>query len=487
MFRFVTFLSVVLLSLSSVSHADAGEPAQLQVGLSAVEITPPVGYPLSGYYHERKNSGALDPLNAKAMVFVQGDTRLAVIACDILGISSDLAGLVRKQITSQTGIPAEQVLICGTHTHTGPDYTKDLCRYILTQQGITTEIKPTSYPAALVDAIAQSVVDANQNLQPLQLATGAGEATNVAFNRRFVMKDGTISTWANFRNKNVVRSAGPIDPELDILMFRSAEGKPVGALSVYALHLDTTGGDKCSADFPAYLERMLKAELGPKFFSAFGAGTCGDINHVNPRAKERNKPDFIGSQLGQAFLSSMENLQTIKPELASGRSVIQVPMQPVSSEDVSEALKTVERIDAGEKLPTLEKVKAFKDLHLNMLQNGTTETLFSGPQRKPSVTLAGIGSTIPLEVQVFQLGEETAIVGLPGEVFVDLGLTIKRLSPYRQTIVIELANSNDPIYIPTRLSYQGGGYEPMNSVIQPGGGEAMVAEAIRLLREVKSK
>ena len=487
MFRIVHFLLIVLVSVSVTSTMFAAETDELKVGLATVEITPPVGYPLSGYYHERKNTGAIDPLNARAMVFSQGETRLAVIACDILGISADLAGLVREQIESQTGIPGEQVLICGTHTHTGPDYAKDLCRFILSQQGKTPKTKPTSYPAALVEAIAQSAVDASQNLQPLQLSTGSGEETSVAFNRRFVMKDGTISTWANFRNKNVVRSAGPIDPELDILMFRSPEGKPVGALNVYALHLDTTGGDKCSADFPAYLERMLKSELDPRFFSAFGAGTCGDINHVNPRVKERNRPDFIGSQLGKAFLTAMKDLQPVKPDLAFGRSVLQIPMQSYSSEDLAEARATIKRIENNEKIPTLEKVKAFKIIYLDLLQQGSIETLFTDPQRKPSVSLAGAGKTIPIEIQVFQIGKDTAIVGLPGEVFVDLGLTIKRLSPYRQTIVIELSNSNDPVYIPTRLSYQGGGYEPMNSVIQPGGGEEMVAETIRLLREVKSK
>jgi len=487
MLRIVHILSVACLTCFLSVPVSTSSAEEIKVGLASAEITPPVGYPLSGYYHERKNTGALDPLHAKAMVFSQGETRLALIACDILGISADLAGLVREQIQSQTGIPGEQVLICGTHTHTGPDYARDLCRHILSQQGKTVATQPTAYPAALVEAIAQSAVDAANNLKSLQMQTGSGEETNVAFNRRFVMKDGAINTWANFRNKNVVRSAGPIDPELDILMFRSPEGKPVGALSVFALHLDTTGGEKCSADFPAYLERMLKADIDPKFFSAFGTGTCGDINHVNPHAKERNRPDFIGSQLGKAFLTALNNLQDVKPDLAFGRSVIQIPMQSFTSDELAAARATIKRIENKERIPTLEKVKAHKIIYLNLLQQGSTETLFEDPQRKPSVRFAGIGKAIPLEIQVFQIGEETAIVGLPGEVFVDLGLMIKRLSPYRQTIVIELANSNDPVYIPTRFSYQGGGYEPMNSVIQPGGGEEMVSETIRLLREVKAK
>jgi hypothetical protein len=94
-------------------------------------------------------------------------------------------------------------------------------------------------------------------------------------------------------------------------------------------------------------------------------------------------------------------------------------------------------------------------------------------------------ATLPLEVQVFRLSDDLAIVGLPGEVFVDLGLTIKRGSPFARTLVIELCNDN-PAYIPTKKAFVEGSYETVNSLIQPGGGEAMVETALRLLKELKS-
>ena len=82
------------------------------------------------------------------------------------------------------------------------------------------------------------------------------------------------------------------------------------------------------------------------------------------------------------------------------------------------------------------------------------------------------------------LSDETAIVTLPGEVFVELGLAIKAASPFKTTLVIELTNDS-PAYIPTKKAFAEGSYEIVNSRIQPGGGEKLVEAAIRLLKELK--
>lgn len=91
---------------------------------------------------------------------------------------------------------------------------------------------------------------------------------------------------------------------------------------------------------------------------------------------------------------------------------------------------------------------------------------------------------IPLEVQTFQIHEDLAVVGLPGEVFVELGLAIKKASPYKHTIVIELTNAHIA-YVPTKAAFSRGGYETINSRLAPGGGEMMVESAVRLLKEMK--
>jgi hypothetical protein len=96
------------------------------------------------------------------------------------------------------------------------------------------------------------------------------------------------------------------------------------------------------------------------------------------------------------------------------------------------------------------------------------------------------GPTIPLEVQVFRLSDDVVLVGLPGEVFVDLGLAIKTASPFATTIVMELCNDS-PAYVPTKKAFAEGSYETVNSRIQSGGGEMLVDAAIKLLEELQSK
>jgi hypothetical protein len=96
------------------------------------------------------------------------------------------------------------------------------------------------------------------------------------------------------------------------------------------------------------------------------------------------------------------------------------------------------------------------------------------------------GDEIPLEVQVLRLSGSAAVVSLPGEVFVELGLAIKRASPFATTLVVELCQ-DAPGYVPTRKAFAEGSYETVNSRIQPGGGEQLVEAAARLLKALADK
>ncbi len=94
--------------------------------------------------------------------------------------------------------------------------------------------------------------------------------------------------------------------------------------------------------------------------------------------------------------------------------------------------------------------------------------------------------TLPVEIQVFRIGEDTAIVGMPGEVFVELGLAIKEASPFETTLVIELTNRHIA-YMPTKKAFAQGSYETINSRLAPGSGELMVETAVKLLHELKAE
>ena len=142
----------------------------------------------------------------------------------------------------------------------------------------------------------------------------------------------------------------------------------------------------------------------------------------------------------------------------------------------------------GGKVEFLDHVTAYKHLILDQFHHRqpyveTAKHITWGLSR----SLAGVGPQLPVDVTVMTLGDEVAIVCLPGEVFVELGLAIKQASPFRTTMVVELCGAVETIYVPHRAAYAGGSYEVTNSNLKPGGGEILVEAAVSLLREAAAK
>ena len=104
------------------------QEAALQVGLAEIDITPPVGYRMDGYFYERLNTGQRDPLKAKALVFQQGATRAALVVCDVIGVPLTLSTEVRTLAAARTGIPAANIAVTATHSHTGPLFAGERAR-----------------------------------------------------------------------------------------------------------------------------------------------------------------------------------------------------------------------------------------------------------------------------------------------------------------------------------------------------------------------
>jgi hypothetical protein len=201
--------------------------------------------------------------------------------------------------------------------------------------------------------------------------------------------------------------------------------------------------------------------LGPDFVSIFGAGTCGDINHVDVRIKGRRSTEEMGAMLAETVVNHLPKLVAIKePSLAVRRAVVDAPLQNYTPEETARARARMAKIGSRE-MPFLDQVETAKIFDLALRND----------------------DSIPLEVQAFRLSRDVAIVTLPAEVFVELGLAIKRASPFKTTLVIELAN-DDPAYIPTRKAFAEGSYETVNSRVVPGSGERMVEAAAKLLAEL---
>ncbi len=304
------------------------------------------------------------------------------------------------------------------------------------------------------------VCEANASVKPVSLRAGKAEQKGLSFNRRFHMKGGTVRFNPGVLNANIVKAAGPIDPDVGIVFIDDAAGKkPIGAIVNFALHLDTVGGRLYAADYPFYVEGVLRAEYGEDFVLFFGTGACGDINHIDVTRRERLKTDYIGTTLGQTVVSKSDELSVVAaPRLAMKSAVVNAPLQRYSADEIKWARDNIGKVGTRE-LSFLEQVRAYKLLAIE--------------ERR--------ADTIPLEVQVIRLGGDVAVVGLPGEIFVDIGLAIKERSPFATTLVIELCQ-DAPGYIPTKKAFAEGSYETVNSRIAPGGGEMIVEKAVELLK-----
>lgn len=475
--RFIVAIVQVVLVVLSITLPCLNEnaaAAELKIGVATIDITAPVGYRLCGYFNERPSTGTHDPLMAKALVMRQGDASAVLVICDLIGIGSDITQDVRKAVHAQTGIPKANITIAATHSHTGPLFGGALRNHL---HNVAVAASPdkrdpretVDYPRLLTERLVEVIVKADKAAKPGRIAAGMTKRDDLSFNRRFHMKNGTVQFNPGKLNPDIVRVAGPIDPEVGVLAVQDAAGKTTAALTVFALHLDTVGGTEYSADYPYYLEEKLRDKLGMEFVSLFGNGTCGDINHIDVRHERRqggqDEAKRIGEALAETVAAAMPKLEASKtPRLAVRSGVAEVPLQTFTVEELAAAQRDIFKVGQRQ-LPFLEEVRActIVDLHLYK-------------QRRDGL--------FPLEVQAIRLDDETAIVCLPGEVFVELGLAIKRASPFKRTMVIELCNDS-PAYIPTRKAFAEGSYETVNSRVQSGGGEKMVEVAVGLLGELK--
>ncbi|MBS1808195.1 MAG: neutral/alkaline non-lysosomal ceramidase N-terminal domain-containing protein [Acidobacteria bacterium] len=458
--------TVLLLFVLLVSNAVSVHADELRVGVAAVSITPPDGTPLSGYYRKRLSEGVLDDIHAKAIVFEQNGTKAALVVCDILTLPRHTILTARQLIKAHTGIPEENVLISATHSHTSPVVSGENTRDAL--DGGDTEAAKT-YTANLPKLIAQSVAEANRKLAPTRVSATIAHEDGVSFNRRFWMRDGTVSWNPPKQDRNIVKPAGPIDPEVGFLYFETPQAQPLASFVNFALHLDTTGGQKISSDYPGHLARLLAEYKGKDFQTIFATGACGNINHRDIAWKDNqkgvNEAFRIATALAGAINQSWSSLKPLTTATLQVRSeVIKLPTAPITSADVAKAKEVYARM-SDPKTTFSEQVNAFKVLDIVKRQ----------------------GQPLEVEVQVIAIGNELAFVSLPGEVFVELGQSIKKASPFAHTMIVELANGSIG-YIPNRSAYTEGNYEVWSARCAEGSGEMLVTTALKLLSELsKSK
>lgn len=452
---------VAVCLLLPVSAVGAGE---LKVGAAAVRITPPTGGPMAGYYYTRLADGVHDDLFAKAIVVDDGVNRAAIVACDLINLPGAIVERARALAFERTGIPADHIMISATHAHTGPSLIDGSFRTRF--EGDTLRIAQ-QYIRDLPVRIAESIEQASLATVPARVSAALGHEAGLAFNRRYYMRDGTVGWNPGKGNPNILRPAGPIDPDLPLVVFSAPDGRARAVYVSYAMHADTVGGTRYSADFPYALSKLLAAAKNPDLVTLFAIGAAGNVNHVDVSSLEKqSSPEEaarIGTILAADVLQTWKSLAPVNdPVLRFSRERVELELAELQPGDVEWAAGIAGSYGQKNAAPFMDLVRAQKIIEVD------------GRGGKP----------LEAEVQVIALGDDVAWVGLPGEVFAELGMAIKRASPFRFTIVAGLANANLG-YIPNRKAYAEGAYEPVSARCAPGAGERLVEAATRQLIRVR--
>ena len=428
----------------------------MHAGFHTADITPPLGVNLSGHFIMRPANEVHDPLQATAVVLDDGRSMAALIATDLVGVEADLVAETRELVAAQTGIPQGAVMIWGTHTHAGP---------VLTSHGWHPGDEQTR--RLLPRQLAGCVAAAAGRMQPLSIRHASGYEDRIAFNRRYRMRDGSMTTNPGVGNPAVAAVDGPIDPEVGVLFFDGENG-PLGAIVNHGCHLDVLGNSnfQYSADFPWAMREALGAVYGDEFTAVFANGPCGNINHINVFGRKRQ--------------GGFDHCRMMGRTLAGEVMKVDYSAAPVTAEPLwwrSETLELRLREFTEAEIAEFRRILEDPDLQAKQISSGNFER--GRAERALAMVEAGI-TTRDVEVQVIGLGE-VALVAVPCEYFVEFGLQIKAQSAAPITLVIELANGYFG-YVPTAEALAEGGYEGSSAKFSPEAGQMLADAALGMIR-----
>lgn len=421
----------------------------LKAGAACVDITPPLGTAMPGYFHERRATAVHDPLCVRALALENGGAGIAIAVCDLIGVKRAYLDWAKARIAETIGLTPEQVLISCTHTHTGAATGDD------------------AYTEWLIGRIADAVRLAWERREPAEAGWGRAAEERLVFNRRYRMKDGSVQTNPGIGNPEVVEPAGPIDADVGVLCLRRPGGVTIGLLANYSLHYVGVPEDAntLSADYFGYFSTLIQRLRGENFVAALSNGACADINNIDVIGQARPKNDRyqhterVAAVVAAAVLWAWNEMTfTDDVPLGAAMSEIALKRRPLpSAADQAQARKIEAWVAA--KQPVTMGERAFAGRVLRRIDAAPEET--------------------PTWVQALRIGD-LALVSAPGELFVELGLAIKQQSPFAQTMVIEQANDSVG-YLPTRRAFEEGAYEPEASLFRPEVGEQIVQAALGLL------
>ena len=457
MFRIRTWkiLAILLIPLlpSATQSLQADDTNQLQAAFEERDITPEIGMEQPGGYGKSFHRSLHDPCKARIAVFANPSETAreyaVVVSLDALIVRRQTVLSVRDQIEKATGIPQDRILIHATHSHSsGPtgmilpgeyDQADEFIQDLAYNKSSCADAK---YLETVEKQIVDGVVTAWKKLAPSKFAVGRGHEDTVAHNRRFFMKSGLTVTHPRPGNPDIVKVAGPTDPEVGVLAVWNEQGKMSGCIVNYVCHATASPGG-ISANYIYYVEKVIQGMFGDVVVVVFIAGASGDVTQVDnlttvvPKSGEASSA-LVGGRIGAEAVKVMLNMTPgTECMLDSRQTVLKIPRRAPRREHLEEARSLIE-------------------------QDPQTVGAANWTFAKETLLLEARLKTEPVadvEVQALQIGP-VVIVTNPAEYFCEYGLQIKEGSPFAYTFIASLSNGCVG-YVPTLASFgeHGGGYE----------------------------
>jgi len=463
----------------------------LRAGAALTDITPSAGTHLSGSGcgEHRPAQSILDPLFAKVIVFESGDRHICIVTLDVTIVTRDYTDKIRSIISERTGMDLEAIMVHATQTHSAPSIG-----YFMLDPDFPLETTPDSeylhgaeraYADFAVEAVVLVAIKAWENLQPVRIGLGRGIEGDLAFNRRGVLRNGTITMPKPHGRENqpfgireLCYLEGPIDPEVGVLCVQDMDMNPLAFLLHYTCHPVNVFGhgetyQTVSSDWPGSWTQEMQRIYGKDTVPLVINGCCGNINPWHPFDPDF-RPDHrrMGHKLAKMSERIVSNMTFTNSATLDWRiENIVLPYREIPSVRLREVEEILQKNPYPPRLETGE-------VDPRWFRAASTRSVELCREREPDFLY---------EIQVFRVGD-LAIVGLPGEPFVEGQLELKTNSESPYIFVAHLT-THYVGYLPTRDAYVRGGHEANKDVtywakLAPGSLEVVVENARGFLKDI---
>jgi len=471
----ITFILIVIASLSAHSKALA-KTTVLRAGAAQVDITPEAGVQLGGdVCSYRPAEFVLDPIYAKALVLECNGRKLCFVAVDLLSITKHYSTKIRELAAEKFGFEKEAVMISAIQSHTAPA----LGHYLPFEN---LKLPPESnwlrggddqYYSFAVERIIKAIELAHNALEPVKIGVDSGIEGRVAFNRRMVMRDGSIGMpyGPNTRYRYL---EGPMDPELGVMCLRTDSLRILAMLVSYTCHpVNVFPRPIVSADWPGVLADKLREAHGKECVPLILNGACGNINPYDPFDPYYTKDHLrMGHILAETAGKVIETLNYKDDIVLDWRSRhLKISIRELDPKKLEEAQKIL-----AENPEPVWVDSEHKRVDPKWIFAAILVDRYNQRQRNPEYDC---------EIQVFRVGN-AAFVGWPGEPFVEGGLQVKLKSPTFPTYIVHNTSTLPASvgYTPTKRAFEQGGHEITWSRLVPEALDIIVDATIDLLREL---